>query len=209
MPSFRPGPGSIFRGAILAVGSRYLQYGLAGLGARTWSKTVGSLLDLDVVMTVRASTAQPFVPVPGFRYDRVKANSPCFGDAARLLGVDEAKREGQEAFVTINAIDGQLVACTFNDCSPGAVANQRGVAVAREYRGRGLAVNILQFQATQLSRDGTREIEYHVGLTNRSSRRMFAKLGVQTLDRWVILSLLRRFRFARRLAGTSHGSLKD
>jgi GNAT superfamily N-acetyltransferase len=186
------------RRVALGTFSVFARYGVAGVVARVWTKTFGRVLDVDVVFTLRVASAQPFAPLPPFRYERHASSSPRFDEAARLLRVDADKRREQEVFVAIDNSDETLAACTFNDRVAGNVAHQRGVAVLPRYRGRGLAVSVLQFQASALAAEGAAEVEYHVGATNRASRRTFAKLGARPIDRWIIVIVLRRFRFARR-----------
>lgn len=176
------------------------RYGMTGVLARGWSKTFGRIVDVEIVYTMRLPSAQPFPQHAMYRYERHNAASERFDEAARLLRVDAAKRREQEVFVAIDSSDESVAACTFNDRVAGGVAHQRGVATAPRHRGRGLAARLLQFQARTLADEGADEIEYHVGMTNRASRRTFAKLGAKIVERWLIVTLLRRFRFARRFA---------
>jgi ribosomal protein S18 acetylase RimI-like enzyme len=176
------------------------RYGVIGLLARLWSKTLGSLLDVDVVMTVRITPPPAIAAIPGYRFERVGCDAPAFFEAARLLAVDARKRMAQEVFIAIDERDGSVAACSFSDRLDGTIAHQRGISVDARHRGHSLGPTLLQYQAAMLALEGAAELEVHVSVTNRASRAMLRKAGARTVDRWLIFTLLRRFRMARRLA---------
>jgi hypothetical protein len=173
-------------------------YGASGFLARVWSHTIGAVLDVDVLYTGRFTAPPAFTPVEGYRYERVRAGSPRFDQAVRMLGSDASKRAHYEAFVAIDERDGTLAACTFADALDGPLAFNRGGAADPRHRGKSLTPSLLQYQAWSLAQEGAREVEYHVSATNRGARRMHRKIGAREHDRWIILVLFRRFRFARR-----------
>lgn len=173
-------------------------YGASGFLARVWSHTIGRVFDVNVIYTGRFVAPPSFTPVPGYRYERARAGSPRFDEAVRMLGGDAAKRAHYEAFVAIDENDGTLAACTFADAVDGPLAFNRGGAADPRHRGKSLTPSLLQYQAWSLAQEGAREVEYHVSATNRGARRMHRKIGAREHDRWIILVLFRRFRFARR-----------
>ncbi len=183
--------------------SAWKLYGALGFLARVWSHTLGMLVDVDVVYTGRFPPPVSFVPVNGYRYKRVRTGSPLFVEAARVLRVDEAGRRHNEAFVAVDETDGHVAACTFSDPVDGPVGFNRGVATDPRHRGKGLSGSVMLFQAWSQAPEGAREVEYHVAATNRGARRMNRRIGAREVDRWVILVLLRRFRFARRFVFAS------
>lgn len=186
------------RGLLRLFSARRL-YGPAGLAARLWSKTLGVFFSVDIVLTLRLSTASvEFTPATDIAFARVSHPSPFFAEAARLLGVDPRTRGDMDACVAITP-DGVVAGCAFNDRVDGPLAHQRGVAVSPQHRGLDLGLRLLRFQSAELARLGATAIEYQVGLTNRSSRRMLARLGAVHIETWIIVKLLRKVRIARRV----------
>jgi ribosomal protein S18 acetylase RimI-like enzyme len=194
--------------AVSGAAGGWRRYGLAGFLARLWSRTGGRLIDLDIVLTGRFSVAGAPVALEGYRFERGGPQSRWFAPAAALLRVGLESRREQEAFVAIEASSGTLAGAAFGEGSSSPIAHNRGIGVDPRHRGRGVASALLHYQAVELERDGAREVEYHVSLTNRAARRMFAAIGARELERWIILVLLRRFRFSFRsaLSKTSQAS---
>ena len=187
-------------GTNLKAATAWRLYGAPGFLARVWSHTVGAIIDIDVIYTGRFTPTETFTPVKGYRYERAQAGSPRFTEAVRMLRSDEVKRAQYDAFLAIDQRDDSLAACTFSEGADGPVAFNRGVAADPRHRGKSLAGSLLLYQAWSIQRQGAREVEYHVSVTNRGARRMFRKIGAQEIDCWVIIVLLRRFRFSRRFA---------
>lgn len=173
-------------------------YGAAGLLARVWRRTLGRILDIDIVYTGRISADRPFKPIAGYRFERCTFGSAQFVAAARLLRVDPSKRRNHDAFLALDERSGIVAGCVFSDEVDGDVAFNRGVAIDPAHRGRGLSASLLAFQASVLHSQGVREVEYHVNATNRAARRAYRKAAAREIDRWVIVVFLGRFRAARR-----------
>lgn len=141
--------------------------------------TFGRLLDVRILFELELPTSRAhFEALPGFGWEqiRVEQDPESAGAAARLLGVRLDRRREQQLFVARNP-ERHIVACTWNEPAESEKARHRGVAVARGWRGLGLAPSLLRFQAEQLARQGVQVVLYRTGLGNRASRRMLHKIG--------------------------------
>lgn len=172
------------------------RYGLLGTAAHIWARTFGLIFDVNVVYSMRTRDLAGFERAPGFRYERVPSSSPRFDEAAALLRVDPSKRRNQEVFIAVSEADDRIAACVFNDLLTSQCGEVRGLVVSPRHRGHALGPGMLRYQAQELARDGATEVQSHVSLMNRASRRMLERLGYRYVDQWVFLVALRRFRVA-------------
>lgn len=171
---------------------RWRRWGLFGSAGLFWSRTLGRVVDLTLVLEWEIATATThFAPVPGYRYEKapVSGDSRPAQEAAALLRVRLDERLEQDLFVA-STPDGQVVGCTWNDPVEGGRAAQRGVAVAPLHRGKGLAASLLTFQASALAAIGASVVDYRTPLGNRASRRLFRKLGARQTRSFAVLRVL-------------------
>jgi GNAT superfamily N-acetyltransferase len=170
------------------------RWGLLGLAGRVWSRSLGALVDPQVVLECEVEAGGvSFAPVPGYRYAKVAVSegSAEAAAAASLLRVNLRERLAQDLFV-VAPDAGAVAGCTWNDPPESGRAIQRGVAVDRRHRGHGLASSLLLFQARALAADGTQVVQYRTALGNRAARRMFHKAGARLGRTVLVLHLLRR-----------------
>jgi ribosomal protein S18 acetylase RimI-like enzyme len=170
------------------------RWGAVGIAGLAWSRTLGRIADLTLVVEWELPAAgRPPAPVAGFRYARpaVAPTSREAVEAAALLRVPVGERLGQDLFVAMDE-RGAVVACTWNDRPDAGAAQQRGIAVAPQCRGRGLAGSLLLFQAASLADEGVAVVRYRTALWNRASRRMFEKIGARPYRSRAVFRLLGR-----------------
>jgi GNAT superfamily N-acetyltransferase len=172
----------------------FRRWGVAGVTSLAWSRTVGRLADLTLVVEWELdATGARAEPLAGFpcRRPAVALDSREAREAAALLRVSLPERLGQDLFVATDE-GGAVVACTWNERPSGGAAEQRGVAVDPRYRGRGLAGSLLLHQAAALASEGVRVVRYRTGVWNRASRRMFEKIGARPCRSQAVFRLLGR-----------------
>jgi ribosomal protein S18 acetylase RimI-like enzyme len=170
--------------------------GLQGLAGSLWSRTLGRLFDVSLVLEWEVAAAGArFAPVPGYQYAQapVSADSRVACEAAALLRVCLDERTSQDLFV-VSSAQGQVVGCTWNDAVEDGRAAQRGVAIDPLHRRKGLGGSLLRFQASALAAEGASVVHYRTPLGNRASRRLFEKLGARRARSFAVVSILGRGR---------------
>lgn len=153
--------------------------GALGLAGRAWSLSVGRLVDFRVLFECELQTSLARLPEPSeISYGRVRIpeQPEVAAESARLLKVSLDQRSGQQLFVARDPA-GRVVACTWNEQPEEGQARHRGIAVDRQWRGRGIAADLLLSQARELARQGVRVVLYRTSVGNRASIRMLLKAG--------------------------------
>jgi GNAT superfamily N-acetyltransferase len=184
--------------------------GALGLAGRAWTSTFGRLLDVRILFECELPTSGArFEALPGFSWEqiRVEQDPESAEAAARLIGVRLDQRRTHQLFVVRNP-ERRIVACTWNEPPESEKARHRGVAVARGWRGLGLAPSLLDFQAEQLARQGVQVVLYRTGIGNRASRRMLHKIGANLRAIRVVTVVAGRRPMVRDLKGRTAALLR-